>query len=145
VIEVSDLPTVNASLNATSAVLLTLGYRFIRRREIRAHRICMSAAFAVSTAFLACYVVYHWKAGSTSFTGQGLVRPIYFVILISHVLLAMAVLPLALTSLYYALRARFETHRRVARWALPVWLYVSVTGVLVYLMLYHLYPASARS
>ncbi len=148
-IEVSDLPTVNASLNATSAVLLALGYRFIRRRRVHAHRVCMLAAFGVSIVFLACYVTYHvlrrrmTGEAHTLFTGTGLVRPIYYTILISHLILAMAVVPLALTTLYYALRARFETHRRVARWTLPIWLYVSVTGVAVYLMLYHLYPASA--
>jgi len=148
--DVHDLPTINASLNATSAILLTLGYRFVRRGRIRAHRICMSAAFATSTAFLACYITYHvlkqrlTGEAHTRFAGTGLVRPLYFTILISHLILAFAVLPMALATLYYALRARFEKHRRIARWTFPIWLYVSITGVVVYLMLYHLYPSAAH-
>ena len=137
-IELSDLPTVDAALNATSAVLLTLGFIFIRRGNVRAHKACMLSAVGTSTLFLACYLTYHYFHGTTRFTGQGLVRPLYFTILISHTVLAVVIVPLILTTLYRALRGRFELHRRIARWTLPAWLYVSVTGVVVYWMLYHL-------
>jgi uncharacterized membrane protein YozB (DUF420 family) len=136
---ITDLPALNASLNATSAVFLTVGYILIRRGDRRLHKRCMLAALITSTAFLACYVVYHWNiGGSKAFTGQGAIRTLYYAILIPHVLLAMTVLPLALVTTARALRSQFDRHRRVARWTLPVWLYVSVTGVLVYLMLYQL-------
>jgi uncharacterized membrane protein YozB (DUF420 family) len=138
--ELSDLPTVDAALNATSAVLLTLGYVFIRRGNIRAHKTCMLAAVGTSSVFLACYLTYHYFHGTTRFTGQGAVRPLYFAILISHTVLAAAIVPLVVTTLYRALRGRFALHRRIARWTLPTWLYVSVTGVVVYWMLYHLCP-----
>jgi uncharacterized membrane protein YozB (DUF420 family) len=138
--ELSDLPTVDAALNATSAVLLTLGYVFIRRGNIRAHKTCMLAAVGTSSVFLACYLTYHYFHGTTRFTGQGGLRPLYFAILISHTVLAAAIVPLVVTTLYRALRGRFELHRRIARWTLPTWLYVSVTGVVVYWMLYHLCP-----
>lgn len=134
----SDLPAVNAGLNSLSTVLLLAGYRNIRRRNIPAHRACMVAAFAVSTLFLVCYLTYHVQVGSVPFRGQGWIRPVYFTILISHITLAAAILPLALVTLYRAWRERFDSHRRIARWTLPLWLYVSVTGVVVYLMLYHL-------
>jgi len=140
-LSVYDLPTLNATLNGMSAVLLGCGYRFIRRREIRAHRACMLAAFGVSIVFLTSYLVYHYQVGSVRFQGAGWVRPIYFVLLISHTILAAMVPPLAIVTLSRALRARFDRHRRIARWTLPIWLYVSVTGVVVYVMLYHLYPA----
>jgi len=130
------LPAVNATLNAISAVLLAAGYTFIRARRIEQHRRCMIAAFATSTLFLVCYVVYHAQVGSVRFTRQGLVRPIYFTILITHVTLAAAVLPLAILTLSRGLRARYPQHVRIARWTLPIWLYVSVTGVLVYVLLY---------
>ena len=133
---VHDLPAVNATLNAISAVLLAAGYTFIRARRIEQHRRCMIAAFATSTLFLVCYVVYHAQVGSVRFTRQGLVRPIYFTILITHVTLAAAVLPLAILTLSRGLRARYPQHVRIARWTLPIWLYVSVTGVLVYVLLY---------
>ncbi len=133
---VSDLPTVNAALNAVSACFLIAGYVFIRRMEIRRHRICMILALATSTLFLGSYLVYHYQVGSVSFTGQGWVRPVYFSILISHIILAALILPLALVTLYRALRADFARHRRVARRTLPVWLYVSATGVIIYSMLY---------
>lgn len=133
---VADLPAVNAVLNATAAVFLVAGYVFVRRRRLPAHRTCMIAAFLVSTAFLVTYTVYHARAGSVPFTGGGWIRPVYFAILITHIILAAAVLPLALVTLTRALRGRFDRHRAVARWTLPIWLYVSITGVLVYLMLY---------
>ncbi len=133
------LATVNASLNAIAAVFLGAGYFFIRRRQIGAHRICMLIAFAVSVVFLVCYVTYHIQVGDVRFQGRGVVRPVYFTILISHIILAGATVPLAVFTLSRALRARFDKHRRIARWAWPVWMYVSVTGVIVYLMVYHIY------
>jgi putative membrane protein len=133
---VSDLPTLNAALNGTSAVLLTSGYAMIRRRRIAAHRAFMVAAWVTSVVFLASYTVYHALAGSRPYQGAGALRIVYFAILISHVLLAAAVLPLAVTTLARALGKNFQGHVRLARWTLPIWLYVSVTGVLVYLMLY---------
>ena len=137
--QISDLPAVNASLNALSAVLLTVGYIQIRRGNMRLHKRCMLSALATSTAFLACYVWYHWSiGGSKPFTGEGALRILYFAILIPHVVLAMTILPLALVTTSRALRSQFDRHRRIARWTLPIWLYVSVTGVLVYLMLYQL-------
>ncbi len=135
---VADLPAVNAGLNSLAAVLLAFGYRNIRRGNIAVHRACMVAAFCVSTLFLVSYLVYHAHAGSVPFRRQGWVRPVYFTILITHVTLAAAILPLALVTLYRAWRERFDRHRRIARWTLPLWLYVSVTGVIIYLMLYHL-------
>jgi putative membrane protein len=133
----------NASLNAASAVCLVLGYLMIRSRRIPGHRACMSAAFLLSTAFLVSYVIYHLNVGSVRFTGQGWIRPVYFTLLISHIVLAAAILPLALITLARALRGRFDAHRRIARWTLPIWLYVSVTGVVIYWLLYHAYgPAS---
>ncbi|MFQ5791299.1 MAG: DUF420 domain-containing protein [Acidobacteriota bacterium] len=138
---VSDLPALNASLNALATLLLTTGFFFIRRRRIRAHQISMGAAFFASTLFLTSYVYYHFHAGSVPFTGQGWVRPVYFTILISHILLAALVPPLALLTLYRALTGQFYRHRRIARVTLPIWLYVSVTGVVIYWMLYKLYPA----
>ena len=138
---VRDLPTLNAALNATSAVLLVLGYRFIRRREISAHRACMLAAFGVSIVFLVSYVTYHVQVGSVHFLGTGLIRGVYFGILITHTILAALVPPLAVVTLTRAVRGQFERHRRLARWTFPIWLYVSVTGVVVYVMLYHLYAA----
>jgi len=130
------LPTLNASLNATAALLLATGYLMIRRRRVRAHRACMIAAFATSALFLLSYVIYHLNAGSKPFEGEGPVRLLYFVILVSHVVLAAAVLPLAIVTLLRALRGRFDRHAAIARWTLPIWLYVSITGVVVYLMLY---------
>jgi uncharacterized membrane protein YozB (DUF420 family) len=137
----SSLPTVNALLNSTCAVLLVLGYVCIRRKRVAAHRACMLAAFLTSVVFLGCYLYYHYAVGSVRFQGQGWIRPVYFSILISHTVLAAAIVPMVLVTLVRALRERFDAHRRIARWTLPVWLYVSVTGVLVYLLLYHLYPS----
>jgi len=138
--ELADLPAVNAALNATSAVLLLIAYRRIRRLEIESHRRWMLAAAAVSAVFLISYLTYHAQVGSVRFTGQGPVRAVYFTILISHTLLAIANVPLVLRTLYLGLKRRDDRHRRIARWTFPIWLYVSVTGVVVYVMLYHLYP-----
>ncbi|HLV00021.1 MAG TPA: DUF420 domain-containing protein [Acidobacteriota bacterium] len=135
--EISDLPTVNALLNSTSAILIVAGYIFVRRGEIKRHKTCMLAAVATSALFLISYLIYHYYAGSRSFAGVGWSRTIYLVILISHSILAAAVLPLVLVTVVRALRADYDAHRKIARWTFPVWLYVSVTGVLVYLMLYH--------
>ena len=136
--DVSSLPLLNASLNGASGVLLAIGYVFIRRRQVEAHRVCMLSAFALSALFLIFYITYHAFAGSTSFTGQGTIRPIYFTILISHIILATLVLPLALTTLSRAWQGTFLHHRKIARWTLPIWLYVSISGVLVYVMLHYL-------
>jgi putative membrane protein len=137
-VQITDLPTVNASLNGLSAVFLTTGYAMIRRRRIVMHRGCMIAACVTSTLFLATYTVYHAMAGSKPFPGHGPARAVYFVILISHIVLAAAVLPLAVVTLARGLGGKYAAHVRIARWTLPVWLYVSVTGVAVYLLLYHL-------
>jgi putative membrane protein len=134
---ISDLPAVNATLNAIAAILLIIGYREIRRRRIARHRAAMLGACTASALFLISYVTYHAHAGSRPFAGHGPVRYLYFTILISHVLLAAAILPLAIVTLSRALRERFDRHAALARWTLPIWLYVSVTGVAVYFMLYH--------
>lgn len=136
-----NLPTLNALFNALSALCLLSGYAFIRRRQVAHHRACMIAAFVSSTLFLIGYLTYHAQAGTTRFAGQGWIRPVYFAMLISHTLLAAVVLPLAVTTLGFALKGNFQKHRRIARWTLPMWLYVSVTGVVIYLMLYHLFPS----
>jgi uncharacterized membrane protein YozB (DUF420 family) len=136
--DVSALPAVNAALNATSAVLLVAGFACIRRRNIGAHRACMIAAFAVSTLFLVSYLVYHAQVGSRPFTGQGPIRTLYFTILISHTILAIVIVPLVLLTVRRALTGQFARHARLARWTLPLWLYVSVTGVVVYWMLYRI-------
>ncbi|HYY95625.1 MAG TPA: DUF420 domain-containing protein [Pyrinomonadaceae bacterium] len=136
----SILPHLNAALNATSFVLLVAGFYFISRRRVYAHRACMLAALAVSCLFLVSYVVYHARYGSVRFQGQGFVRPLYFSILISHVTLAAGTVPLVVVTLRRALRGDYLRHRRIARWTYPLWLYVSITGVVVYLMLYRLYP-----
>ncbi|PYQ70209.1 MAG: DUF420 domain-containing protein [Acidobacteria bacterium] len=133
---IHDLPAVNASLNAISGVLLVIGYALMRARKIDLHRRVMIGAFAASSLFLVCYVVYHAQVGSVRFTRQGFVRPLYFTILITHVTLAAVVLPLAIVTLSRGLSSRYPQHRRVARWTFPIWLYVSVTGVLVYVLLY---------
>jgi putative membrane protein len=137
--EVTSLPALNAALNGTAAVLLLLGRRQIRFRQIEAHRRTMIAAFTASTLFLISYVIYHLNVGSVPFQGQGVVRPIYFTLLISHVVLAALQVPLVLSTFILGLRRRDATHRRWARWTYPIWLYVSITGVAIYLMLYHLF------
>ena len=138
-IEIADLPAVNATLNATSAVFLSAGYLFIRRGHESAHRRCMLSALGASTLFLISYVVYHLNTGSHPFPGVGTVRYVYFTILVTHVALAATILPLALVTATRGLRAQYDRHVKIARWTLPLWLYVSVTGVVIYLMLYRLY------
>src|SRR3990170_3308363 len=135
---VADLPALNATLNGIAAILLTIGYVLIRKRRWEQHRAVMLAAFGVSALFLISYVIYHLNAGSRAFTGRGPIRIVYFAILITHVVLAAAIVPLALVTLSRGLRARYDRHARLARWTLPIWLYVSVTGVVVYLMLYQM-------
>jgi uncharacterized membrane protein YozB (DUF420 family) len=135
-VSVESLPAVNATLNAISTVLLVTAYVLIRRGQVHLHRGFMLAACVTSSLFLICYVTYHAQVGSVRFTRQGFVRPLYFTILITHVILAATVLPLATVTLIRALRERFDRHRAIARWTLPIWLYVSVTGVLVYVLLY---------
>src|SRR5262245_13110219 len=134
---VSMLPRLNAILNGTSACLLVTGWFFIRRRRVTAHRTCMLLAFGLSTVFLVSYVVYHAQAGSRPFTGTGWVRPVYFPLLISHIVLAAVIVPLVLTTILRAWRGDFGRHVLIAHWTLPIWLYVSITGVVVYWMLYH--------
>lgn len=141
--DLSLFPALNASLNGASAVLIAAGRVLIRRKLVYWHRACMIAAVITSSVFLGCYVYYHAHVGSVRFPGQGWVRPLYFTLLLSHTLLALTVVPLVLLSLGAGLRGRFDRHRRIARWAYPIWLYVSVTGVLVYVMLYRIYGAHA--
>jgi uncharacterized membrane protein YozB (DUF420 family) len=138
---ISYLPHINAFLNGTCALLLVAGYSFIRTGRVAAHRACQLSAVVVSILFLASYLTYHYHHGATRFAGQGLARPLYFTILISHTILAILIVPLVGITLYRALRADFVRHRRIARITLPLWLYVSVTGVIVYLMLYQIYPS----
>lgn len=135
----------NATLNASSAVLLSTGYWMIRRGRVLAHKSCMGLAFLSSTAFLVSYLLYHARVGSVAFRGQGWIRPVYFTLLASHTILAAAIVPLAVITLSRALREQFDRHKRIARWTLPLWLYVSVTGVVIYFLLYHLYAAPAGS
>lgn len=134
----SDLPSLNAVLNSTSAILLITGWFLIRNRKITLHRICMVSAFLTSTLFLISYLYYHYHHGSTRFQGTGILRTIYLSILGTHTVLAVVILPLIMLTFARALRNDLTGHRRIARWTLPLWLYVSVTGVVVYLMLYHL-------
>jgi uncharacterized membrane protein YozB (DUF420 family) len=133
---IHTLPAINASLNALSGVLLVIGYALMRARRIDLHRRVMIAAFVTSSLFLICYLTYHAQVGSVRFTREGFVRPLYFTILITHVTLAAAVLPLAIVTLTRGLKGRYPRHRAIARWTFPIWLYVSVTGVLVYVLLY---------
>lgn len=137
---ISYLPHVNACLNGTSAILLFSGYSFIRTRNVIAHRACQIAALCVSLLFLASYLTYHYHHGATRFLGTGLARPIYFTVLTSHTILAIVIVPLVILTFYRAFRGDFVRHRRIARITLPLWLYVSITGVIVYLMLYQVYP-----
>ena len=137
----SVLPHLNAALNASSFVLLSSGYYFIRRGRVMAHRNCQLAALTASVVFLISYVIYHLHHGATRFTGQGIARPVYFTILTTHTVLAVTIVPFVIVTLRRALRGDFVRHKALARWTLPMWLYVSVTGVLVYLMLYHFYPS----
>jgi uncharacterized membrane protein YozB (DUF420 family) len=139
-VDYSVLPTVNATLNGIAGVFLLAGFASIRAGRIPLHRAFMLAAVVTSALFLVSYLTYHFQAPVTPFQGRGAERAVYFTILVTHIVLAAAVVPLALLTLYRALRGRFEAHRRLARWTLPIWLYVSVTGVLVYLMLYVWFP-----
>jgi uncharacterized membrane protein YozB (DUF420 family) len=140
-----ELPAVNAALNATATVLLVLGYALIKRGHERAHKWTMLIAFAVSILFLVCYLVYHAEVGSVKFQGPATVRKIYLAILLTHVVLAAIVPVLALLTIRSGLKDWRDRHRRLAKWTFPIWLYVSVTGVVIYVMLYHLYPSPAPS
>jgi uncharacterized membrane protein YozB (DUF420 family) len=142
---VTDLPLLNASLNGLSAALLLAGWLLIRRRRVAAHKACMASAVVVSTAFLCSYLIYHAQVGSVPFPGTGLPRTIYFVILITHVVLAAAIVPLVAVTLVRAWRGDFARHRRIARVTWPLWMYVSVTGVIIYIMLYVIYGAARRA
>ena len=135
-------PALNATLNGASALLLLTGRGLIVRGRVAAHRVCMIAAVAASALFLGCYLFFHYKVGNIRFLGEGWVRPFYFAILISHVALAIVIVPLAMITLSRALTARFDKHRAIARWTWPLWMYVSITGVIVYFMLYHWFPHS---
>jgi uncharacterized membrane protein YozB (DUF420 family) len=135
---VQDLPALNATLNAVATVLLTAGWILIRQKKRDAHRRCMLSAFAVSTGFLTSYLVYHFNVGSVPFQKPGAIRVVYLTILFTHIVLAAAIVPMILLSLSRALRARYDKHRKIARWTMPLWLYVSVTGVVIYVMLYRL-------
>jgi putative membrane protein len=135
-----SLAPLNAFLNATATVLLVAGYIFIKRKQVAAHRACMIAALVVSAAFLTSYLTYHYHVGEVRFSGTGWVRPLYFLILVPHVTLAGLIVPLALATAYFALKTRFAIHKRIARWTWPLWIYVSITGVVIYFMLYRLYP-----
>ncbi len=137
----SVLPHLNAALNASSFVLLSSGYVFIRRKNVKAHRNCQLAALTTSVIFLISYLTYHAHHGVTKFAGQGIARPIYFTILYTHTFLAAVIVPLVIITVRRAKREDFQRHKRIARVTLPMWLYVSITGVVVYVMLYHLYPA----
>jgi putative membrane protein len=137
----SIFPAINATLNGTSAVLLVVAHRMIKRGKVASHRALMLTAVGTSTLFLISYLYYHWHVGSVHFQGHGWSRPVYFTILISHTILAATIVPLVIVTLSRALRGRFERHRAIARWTYPLWLYVSVTGVVIYLMLYHIFRA----
>ena len=136
-IGISNLSTVNAALNATSAILIGAGVYFIKRKNIPAHKACMMAALGVSSLFLTSYLIYHYNVGSVRFAKQGWIRDVYFPLLISHTTLAVVVLPMVLRTAFLAFKGRFPNHVRIAKWSFPIWMYVSVTGVVVYLMLYH--------
>jgi uncharacterized membrane protein YozB (DUF420 family) len=136
---VTDLPAVNATLNGIATILLLIGYVLVRKQRYEQHRRTMLAAFATSVLFLISYVIYHANAGSRAFQGQGPIRTLYYTILITHIFLAAAIVPMALVTLSRGLSRRYDRHRAIARWTLPIWLYVSVTGVVVYLMLYQLF------
>jgi putative membrane protein len=136
--EYTDLPTLNAILNSASGVLVISGLYFINRKNVAAHKACMLAALGVSALFLTSYLIYHYQVGSIRFEREGLIRAVYLSILITHVVLAVVIVPLVLRTAYLALKNRLDAHRRIARWTYPIWIYVSVTGVVVYLMLYQL-------
>src|SRR6516164_3438249 len=135
--QVSDLATVNAALNGTSAVLIGSGFYFIKQKNIQAHKVCMVAAVIVSSLFLTSYLIYHYNVGSVRFTKQGWIRDVYFPLLLTHTVLAAVTLPMVLRTVFLAAKGRFARHVRIAKWTFPIWMYVSVTGVVVYLLLYH--------
>jgi putative membrane protein len=135
-VSVSDLPTLNAALNSTAAVLVGAGFYFIKKKKIQAHKFCMITAVIVSSLFLTSYLVYHYSVGTVHFTGQGWIRNVYFPLLLTHTVLAVLILPLVLRTIYLAFTRRIPEHRRIARWTFPAWMYVSITGVIVYFMLY---------
>lgn len=137
---VNDLPTLNAVLNSFSAIFLMTGYVYIKRQKREAHKKAMLTAFTISALFLVSYVIYHYTAGATTFTAEGWIRPVYFTILITHTVLATVILPPILILLYRAWNKQYTKHAKLARWTFPAWLYVSVTGVIIYLILYHLFP-----
>lgn len=137
-IAITDLPTINAALNFTAAVLIGAGFYFIKQRNIRAHKVCMIAALVVSALFLTSYLIYHYNVGSVRFTKEGWIRNVYFPLLLTHTVLAVVVLPMVLRTAFLAFKSRFGSHVRIARWTFPAWAYVSITGVVVYLMLYRL-------
>lgn len=137
-IPLESLPTINACLNTTCAVLLVSGYVMIRSNRVAAHRTCMLSALACSVLFLVGYLTYHFQVGTTRYDGEGILRPIYFTILTTHTILAVVIVPMVIVTVVRALRERFDKHKAIARWTLPIWLYVSVTGVVVYLMLYQM-------
>ena len=136
-IGIADLATVNAGLNATAALLIGTGFYFVKQKNIRAHKVCMVAAMVVSAIFLTSYLTYHYNVGSVRFTKPGWIRNVYFPLLLTHTVLAVTVLPMVLRTLFLAVKGRFSKHVNLARWTFPIWMYVSVTGVIVYLMLYH--------
>jgi uncharacterized membrane protein YozB (DUF420 family) len=138
-LSIDDLPTLNATLNATAAIFLLTGYLLIRSGRQTLHKRAMLAALSASALFLVSYVIYHWNAGSRPFPGTGIVRGVYLTILLTHVVLAMTILPLALITAARGLLGHYDRHVRIARWTFPVWMYVSVTGVVIYLMLYRMY------
>ncbi len=137
---IHDLPAINATLNGTSAVLLALGFVFIKQKKIAAHKACMISAFCTSVVFLICYLVYHFNVGRTVFKNPAWFRPIYLTILLTHTVLAVVIVPMILMALSRALKQRYELHKKIARWTWPLWMYVSVTGVVVYWILYIKYP-----
>ena len=139
-ITLDQFPALNASLNALTAVFLAAGFFFVRNKQINAHRNAMTCALLTSTIFLSCYLYYHFYHGATRFGTPGWPKTIYFTILISHTILAVVVLPLIIAAVYYAIRGQFETHKKFTRWAWPIWMYVSVTGVVIYFLLYQIYP-----
>jgi len=141
-LSIENLPAINAALNGTAGILLAIGYYFIKQGNMAAHKKAMISAFVVSSIFLVSYLVYHAHAGSTKFLGTGFIRPVYFTILISHIILAAVIVPMAIITMFRGLKARYDKHKKIARWTLPIWLYVSVTGVMIYFMLYHIYPHS---
>ena len=137
-ISLTDLPALNATLNSLSFIFLMTGFYFIRNKKVIAHKTCMLTALSVSALFLISYLIYHYNLGSVHFTKQGWVRPVYFTILFTHTILAITLVPMVSITLFRALKDRFDKHKRIAHWTLPIWMYVSVTGVVVYLMLYQL-------